>query len=198
MRRLLSSGNTSPYTTFASFFPLRSAGHTPLLTCGRRRIPVFVPLVSAAVCRTTHPSGSRPPTSRCRARHPPLALCVPQKTVGSLPGPMGSSVQITWLPRGSSVRLAHDRGVTTPHNSVASPLGGGEAGTHQVAQLLTRGRASHLAEARRLSSPLHRPSPAKRRDASMSPHAYGHHHRPSTHCEKLSEVLSVPGLVRPL
>src|SRR5262249_35620322 len=36
-----------PYTTFDSFFLLRSARHTPPL-CGLRRIPVFLVVVSAA------------------------------------------------------------------------------------------------------------------------------------------------------
>ena len=36
-----------PCATFDDFFPLRSIWHTPLPTCGRRRIPVFLRVVSA-------------------------------------------------------------------------------------------------------------------------------------------------------
>jgi hypothetical protein len=49
-----------PYTTFDHFFPLCSTRPTLPLTCGLRRVPVFVPAVSASLRRTTHPSGSRP------------------------------------------------------------------------------------------------------------------------------------------
>src|SRR5262252_935269 len=49
-----------PDTTCDNFCLLRSTRHTLPPTCGLRRIPVFVPAVSASVRRTTHPSGSRP------------------------------------------------------------------------------------------------------------------------------------------
>jgi hypothetical protein len=49
-----------PYTTFDNFFPLRSTRQTLPPTCGLRRVPVFVPAVSASMRRTIHPSGSRP------------------------------------------------------------------------------------------------------------------------------------------
>ena len=60
IRRLLSRGNTSPFTTFDSFFPLRSARHTPPPTCGLRRIRVFFAWCRLCGRRTIHPSGSRP------------------------------------------------------------------------------------------------------------------------------------------
>ncbi len=49
-----------PDTTCDHFCLLRSTRQTLPPTCGLRRIPVFVPAVSASVRRTTHPSGSRP------------------------------------------------------------------------------------------------------------------------------------------
>jgi hypothetical protein len=56
----------------------------------------------------------------------------------------------------------------------------------EVAQFLTLCRASHLAEARRLSAPWQGASPAQTRASSRPSRAHGHHLRPSTHCEKLS------------
>src|SRR5437764_15429450 len=50
-------------------------------------------------------------TSRCCARRLPLASSMPQKTLGSLPCPIVYSVQIAWLPRGSTFDRAHGRGV---------------------------------------------------------------------------------------
>src|SRR5262252_10567258 len=41
-------------------FPLCSARHTPPPLGHRRRIPVFMPVASTAMRRTSHPSGSRP------------------------------------------------------------------------------------------------------------------------------------------
>src|SRR5262245_10241078 len=55
-----------------------------------------------------------------------------------------------------------------------------------VAQFLTLCRASHLAEAQRLSSSLLSPSPAQRRATSRSSPAPVPHLPPSTNCEKLS------------
>ena len=49
IRRLLSRDKALPIATFDTFFPLRSARHTPPPTCGLRRIPVFVPVVSAGL-----------------------------------------------------------------------------------------------------------------------------------------------------
>src|SRR5262249_40429949 len=62
----------------------------------------------------------------------------------------------------------------------------------QVAPFLTVGGASNLAEARRLSSPLQRLSPATRRAASIPPRAYEHHHCSSTHCYQLSDLDHTP------
>ena len=47
-------------------------------------------------------------------------------------------------------------------------------------------RASNLAEAWRISSPLSSPWPAKRRAPSMPLRPHVHYLRPSTHCSKLS------------
>src|SRR4029453_18049084 len=41
-------------------FSLRSARHTPPPIGGLRRIRVFIPVASAPMRRTSHPSGSRP------------------------------------------------------------------------------------------------------------------------------------------
>ena len=59
IRRLLSRGKPLPYTTF-DIFPLRSARHTPPPIGDLRRIRVFIPVASAPMRRTSHPSGSRP------------------------------------------------------------------------------------------------------------------------------------------
>jgi hypothetical protein len=58
IRRLLSRGHTSPYTTFDNFFPWRPAWHSPP-TCGRRRIPVFLHVVSAVGAPHHPPSRSK-------------------------------------------------------------------------------------------------------------------------------------------
>ena len=47
-----------PYTTLG-IFSLRSTRHTPPPIGTRRRIRVFVPMASAPMRRTSHPSGSR-------------------------------------------------------------------------------------------------------------------------------------------
>src|SRR4030095_16901581 len=60
IRRLLSRGKTSPFHNFWHFFPLRSDRHTPPPIGHLRRIRVFIPMASAPMRRTSHPSGSRP------------------------------------------------------------------------------------------------------------------------------------------
>src|SRR6266478_7376864 len=60
IRRLLSRGNTYPLHNFWHFFSLRSARYTPPPIGGLRRIRVFIPMASAPMRRTSHPSGSRP------------------------------------------------------------------------------------------------------------------------------------------
>jgi hypothetical protein len=65
IRRLLSRGKTSPYTTFDNFFPWHPAWHTSP-TCGRRRLPVFLRVLSAV---------GAPP-------HPPIRI----KAAGRLAG----------------------------------------------------------------------------------------------------------------
>src|SRR5215475_13051191 len=49
-----------PSTTFDIFSPLCSARHTPPPLGHRRRIPVFIPVASTPMRRTSHPSGARP------------------------------------------------------------------------------------------------------------------------------------------
>jgi hypothetical protein len=76
-------------------------------------------------------------TSRVLARRLPLARSVPQKTLGSLPCPIGDISQRSWLPRGSNFSRAHGRGVARLHQSVAGHLSRVETGAHQKAWLLT-------------------------------------------------------------
>jgi hypothetical protein len=75
-------------------------------------------------------------TSRSRARRPPLARSVPQKTLGSLPWPIGYSVQIVWLPHGANFYRAHGRGVARLHNPVVGHLSRVETGTNQIGWML--------------------------------------------------------------
>src|SRR5262249_56834536 len=58
----------------------------------------------------------------------------------------------------------------------------------EVAQFITVCGASNLVEARCISSPLQGSSPAKTRAFSRPSRAHGHHLRPSTNCEKLSDL----------
>ena len=76
-------------------------------------------------------------TSRVLARRLPLARSVPQKTLGSLPCPIGYISQMSWLPRGSNFSRAHGRGVARLHQSVAGHLSRVETGANQKAWLLT-------------------------------------------------------------
>jgi hypothetical protein len=75
-------------------------------------------------------------TSRSRARRRPLASSMPQKTLGSLPCPIVYSVQILWLPRGSTFSKAHDRGVALRNHVVAGHMMGVETGTNQIGWIL--------------------------------------------------------------
>jgi hypothetical protein len=63
-----------------------------------------------------------------------------------------------------------------------------------LAQCLTRCRAYNLAEARRLASPVHSPSRAKRRASSRPPRVHVPHCRLATHCETWSERMKHPAL----
>ena len=76
-------------------------------------------------------------TSRVLARRLPLARSVPQKTLGSLPCPIGYISQMSWLPRGSNFSRAHGRGVARLHQSVAGHLSRVETGANQKAWLIT-------------------------------------------------------------
>ena len=56
------------------------------------------------------------------------------------------------------------------------------------AQFITHCSASTLTEKRTIFSPCQSPSPAKTRPPSRPSRARGHHFRPSTNCEKLSDT----------
>ena len=61
IRRLLSQEAICPCTPLLStFFALCAAWHTPPPTCGRRRLPVFFPGVSAVEARAIHHQDARP------------------------------------------------------------------------------------------------------------------------------------------
>jgi len=81
--RRLSRGNTLPYTTFDHFFPWRAAWPTPPPTCGRRRLPVCLRLVSTV--RASPPPPSRRQASGRLAGPPhvsPEPLSCPSKPSG--------------------------------------------------------------------------------------------------------------------
>jgi hypothetical protein len=85
---------------------------------------------SGAAPNTHQAQGSL--TSRLPAKRLPLALVVPQKTVGSLPCPIGYCAQMPWLPCGSRFHLAHGRGVARLHHSEGGHLSWVEVGTNQM------------------------------------------------------------------
>src|SRR2546426_11190664 len=99
------------HTQLLTFFPLRSARHTPPPIGDLRRIRVFIPVASAPCAAPVTHQDQGLVTSRFFARRLPLASWMPQKTLGSLPCPIVYSVQIAWLPRGSNFDRAHGRGV---------------------------------------------------------------------------------------
>src|SRR5215470_10665046 len=125
-----------------TFFPLGSRRHTPPPLGHRRRIRVFIPVASAPMRRTSHPSGSRP-----------LDVSLPGQT--SAPGivnapenprfpAVSNRVQRTdtWLPRGSTFDRAHGRGVAGLDHVVARHLSWVETGTNQIGWLSTNFSAS--------------------------------------------------------
>ena len=120
--------------TFDNFFPLRSLWHTPLLTCGCRRVPVFLRVMSAVSAPHQAPirikASDISPPSQMSA---PGTVSVPQKTVSSLPCPNLYNSQISWLPCGSRFSMAHGRGVARFHHSVAGARIGVEVRTNQIA-----------------------------------------------------------------
>ena len=100
-----------PSTTFDIFsrcvplgtlHPRLAIADASLFSCPWRRRPCAAPV--------THQDQGRV-TSRNCARRLPLASRMPQKTLGSLPCPIVYSVQIAWLPHGSTFSRAHGRGV---------------------------------------------------------------------------------------
>src|SRR5262249_55181643 len=75
IRRLLSRGNTYPYPQLLTCFSLRSARHTPPPLSALRRIRVFIPVASAPMRRTSHPSGSRPRDVSLLRQTSPPGIC---------------------------------------------------------------------------------------------------------------------------
>ena len=110
-----------PFTTFAIVPVVCRSAHSPPLG-SRRRLRVFILVASVPMRRPSHPSGSRPlNASLCRQTSAP-GICMPQKTLGSLPCPILYSVQITWLPHGSNFNRAHGRGVAPRGHAAAGHL----------------------------------------------------------------------------
>src|SRR5262249_16470033 len=79
---------------------------------------------------------------------------------GSLPCPSVYSVQIVWLPRGSTFSRAHGRGVATHSYAAAGHVVGVETGTNQSGWMLPNSSPSLLPQphgwpdlSHRLSSP---------------------------------------------
>jgi hypothetical protein len=137
IRRLPSRGNTSPFHNFGLFFRCVPLGtlHPRLVIADAsafsfpwRRRPCAAPV--------THQDQGLV-TSRSCARRLPLASWMPQKTLGALPCPSVYSVQITWLPHGSTFSRAHGRGVAQLSHAVAGPLSEVETGTNQIEWLST-------------------------------------------------------------
>jgi len=62
---------------------------------------------------------------------------MPQKTLGSLLCPIVYSVQILWLPRGSTFSRAHSRGVAKLGQSTVGHLSWVETRTNQFAWVST-------------------------------------------------------------
>ena len=124
------------YTTFDNFFRLRCARHTPTALWPQTH-PCFPCCGTGCLCAApaTHQDQGAL-TSRSQTRRRPLARSVPQKTVGSLPCPRVYSVQITWLPRGSTFPRAHGRGVARLHNPVVGHLSKVETGANQNGWML--------------------------------------------------------------
>src|SRR5262245_60173089 len=74
---------------------------------------------------------------------------MPQKTLGALPCPIVYSVQISWLPHGSTFSRAHGRGVAKLNHAVAGPLLWVETGTNQIGWMSTNFSPMHI----KLSTP---------------------------------------------
>jgi hypothetical protein len=125
-----------PHTTFDIFFrcvpigrlhPRLAISDASVFSCSWYRLRCAAPV--------THQDQGLL-TSRCYARRLPLASGMPQKTLGSLPCPSVYSVQITWLPRGSTFPRAHGRGVARLHNPVVGHLSKVETGANQNGWML--------------------------------------------------------------
>ena len=149
-----------PSTTFDIF-----SRCVPLGTLHPRSAIADASVFSFSWCR---PRGAAPVThqdqglmtSRSCARRLPLASSMPQKTLGSLPCPSVYSVQIVWLPRGSTFSRAHGRGVATRSYAAAGHVVRVETGTNQIGWMLPNSSSSLLPQPngwpdlnQRLSSP---------------------------------------------
>src|SRR5215468_6288467 len=131
-----------PSTTFDIFsrcvplgtlHPRLAIADAAVFSCSWRQLQCAAPV--------THQDQGRV-TSRSCARRLPLASRMPQKTFGSLPCPIVYSVQIAWLPHGSTFSRAHGRGVAQLSHAVAGPLAGIETGTNQIGWLSTNSSPS--------------------------------------------------------
>jgi hypothetical protein len=164
IRRLPSRGNTSPFTQLLTFFRCVPLGTLhPRLVISDASVFSLLGVGCCCAAPATHQAqGSWTP--RSRARRPPLAPSVPQKTLGSLPRPSGYILQMTWLPLGSNVSRAHGRGVTRLHHPVGGHMAQVETGTKQIGWLLTSASPSlrsqpncRLNLSQKLSSPQKAP-----------------------------------------
>ena len=144
-----------PSTTFDIFsrcvplgtlHPRLAIADASLFSCSWRRRPCAAPV--------THQDQGFVTSHSC-ARRLPLASWMPQKTLGSLPCPIVYSVQIAWLPHGSTFTRAHGRGVAPLGHAAAGHLSWAETGTHQIGWVSTN------------FSPSLRPQPNGRPDLSQ-------------------------------
>src|SRR5215470_13094454 len=120
-----------PATTF-DIFPVVVRSPPPRPPCGRRRIPVFLRVVSAMEAPPQAPIRIKASDVSLYTRRPPLAPSVPQKTVSALPCPSIDCSQMPWLPCGARFSLAHGRGVARLHNPSAGHLIREEVRTNQM------------------------------------------------------------------
>src|SRR5262245_53910710 len=140
----------------------------PLTAIARRLADGYLPLTAPRLC-------PRQRIGQRRARHRmPVAW------------PRGAGAgEVTWRHPDTCVN-------STIEHHTGFPGGAGASGLPSVAHFLSVCRASHLAEARGISSPVQGASPAKTSASSRPSRAHGPHLRPSTHCSKWSESSSRP------
>src|SRR5438067_1966640 len=124
-----------PYTTLG-IFSLRSARHTPPPLSALRRIRVFIPVASAPMRRTRHPSGSRPrDVSLLGQTSAPGIVDAPENP--RFPA-VSNRVQRTdrMAPSRSTFSKAHGRGVATRSHAAAGHVVWVETGTNQIGWML--------------------------------------------------------------